>query len=411
MEKKTLACGLFALCLFAINAPSQVTWYVDDDAVTLPLSVQFGTIDFPFASIAQAFVVAMDNDRVVVRPGTYSPSLTAETFGYQWGSSGNMNSHFNVEIVSSDGPEVTILDAEGSTNFIFRFRSLAAGARVRGFTFRNSQSGTGAIRLGSTSTSFEATDVEITQCIFENNIYGIATFGASDLLKIHGNLFINNNDNALWVSDLTTNPAPGGSVSGGGDIYNNTIVYGPNNGIRVQGGTWNIFNNIIAGNANNGIFDFGLTAPANPTSVATNYNCVFGNGLDYGMGFAAGPNDVNADPMFVSPLPGPAPAPGTCIPTTLPFDYHLMPGSPCIDAAAPGLPAYLATDIDLDPRRVNLTTQSLGTAPVDIGADEVNDVQLQILSQSLSSGSLTLLTAANAGAFQQRFASINEGNV
>jgi len=67
-----------------------------------------------------------------------------------------------------------------------------------------------------------------------------------------------------------------------------------------------------------------------------------------------GTGNIDADPLFADPGSG---------------DYHLGPGSPCVDAGAnnaPNLPAY---DFERDPRVMDGNRD--GTAVVDMGVDEV----------------------------------------
>jgi parallel beta-helix repeat protein len=67
-----------------------------------------------------------------------------------------------------------------------------------------------------------------------------------------------------------------------------------------------------------------------------------------------GTGNIDADPLFADPGSG---------------DYHLGPGSPCVDAGtndAPSLPAY---DFEGDPRVMDGNRD--GTAVVDMGVDEV----------------------------------------
>jgi hypothetical protein len=67
-----------------------------------------------------------------------------------------------------------------------------------------------------------------------------------------------------------------------------------------------------------------------------------------------GTSNIDADPLFLGPASG---------------DYHLRPGSPCVDAGtndAPDLPAY---DFEGDPRIADGNRD--GTAVVDMGVDEV----------------------------------------
>ncbi len=71
-------------------------------------------------------------------------------------------------------------------------------------------------------------------------------------------------------------------------------------------------------------------------------------------GGAPGTGNIDADPLFVDPVAG---------------DYHLQPGSPCIDTADP---AYVAPpgEVDLDGQRRVWDGDGDGQARVDMGADE-----------------------------------------
>jgi hypothetical protein len=63
--------------------------------------------------------------------------------------------------------------------------------------------------------------------------------------------------------------------------------------------------------------------------IIVNYSNVQGGYGD------TGDNNINADPLFANPSSG---------------DYHLQPGSPCIDAGDNGVPSLPATDFEGDPR-------------------------------------------------------------
>jgi hypothetical protein len=67
-----------------------------------------------------------------------------------------------------------------------------------------------------------------------------------------------------------------------------------------------------------------------------------------------GEGNIDADPLFSDPGSG---------------DYHLGPGSPCIDAGANDAPSLPACDLDGDPRVMDGNRD--GTAVVDMGVDEV----------------------------------------
>jgi len=66
-----------------------------------------------------------------------------------------------------------------------------------------------------------------------------------------------------------------------------------------------------------------------------------------------GEGNIDADPLFVNPVMG---------------DYHLRPGSPCIDAGNSSVPGLPLTDFEGDPRIMDGDRD--GTAIVDMGVDE-----------------------------------------
>jgi hypothetical protein len=116
-------------------------------------------------------------------------------------------------------------------------------------------------------------------------------------------------------------------------IYNNTIVgnsaygqggHGMGGGLLISSSGSNgdgfVKNNIIAFNPNGS----GVYAEIGDSAYwVWDYNLVFGNdSADY-VGFQPGPNDIQADPMFIDRYLG---------------DYHLLGNSPCIDAGDPSFP-------------------------------------------------------------------------
>ncbi|OGP73782.1 MAG: hypothetical protein A2V86_01400 [Deltaproteobacteria bacterium RBG_16_49_23] len=106
-----------------------------------------------------------------------------------------------------------------------------------------------------------------------------------------------------------------------------------------------VANNVIAFNSS-GIWQYPMTPMLVPT---LGKNDIFDTGShSYYINLSAGATDIHLDPLFVNRAGG---------------DFHLQPGSPCINAGSNAvIPVTLTTDFEGDPRIINAT--------VDIGADE-----------------------------------------
>lgn len=104
-------------------------------------------------------------------------------------------------------------------------------------------------------------------------------------------------------------------------------------------GTVDFANNIVA---------FSAKGVAINGTASANNNCLFGNTVSNYSPARTGAGDVLADPLMTGHLAG---------------DYHIMVGSPCVDAADDSVTAPGETDVDGNPR--------VSGAHVDIGATEV----------------------------------------
>jgi hypothetical protein len=156
--------------------------------------------------------------------------------------------------------------------------------------------------------------------LIQNNIFtGNVAFTAG------GGLY-----NEYGSPTILNNTMVGNSADYGGGLYNGTYEFP------------DFRSNIVVGNSaatGGGIYHSGY----GPSSV--DYNNMWNNtNGDYG-NVTPGAHDISADPRLMDPANG---------------DYHLAPGSPCIDAGDPA--NYPPTDFEGDPR-------PNGAAP-DIGADE-----------------------------------------
>lgn len=105
-----------------------------------------------------------------------------------------------------------------------------------------------------------------------------------------------------------------------------------------------LMNNIVAFNSS-GVYGV-------PYSAESTNNCVYGNNsYAYMYGRPIGPSDITVDPLFAKRTTG---------------DYHILPGSPCIDAVDTSV--VFDTDLDGNPRPKDGNGD--GTSKPDIGCYE-----------------------------------------
>jgi hypothetical protein len=196
-----------------------------------------------------------------------------------------------------------------------------------------------------------------------------------------GGLYIASGDPLIQNNRFTNNTV----VNKGGGLYNgtgspmiqnntfigNTATYGDGGGLYNEPGSPTIQNNTFIGNSadlygggvandtGKGIFRSNIVV--NNTALAgggvrsynglltSDYNAMWNNTRGDYEGVIPGEHDIFVDPLLVDPVNG---------------DFHLAPGSPCIDAGDPV--NYPPTDFEGDLR-------PNGPAP-DIGADEFNPI-------------------------------------
>jgi hypothetical protein len=329
-------------------------------------------------------------DTVLVSPGTYNEAV-------------NFNGKRAV-LISAGGPGVTSIVPPSGSVGVTLVSGETADAVVSGFTVANASTGISISGASPTIVSnvivncgtgvncnFASPIVSYNQ-IFGSSGNALHLNGAATPL-VEGNI-IRTNHGGIGMfaagSPVIRNNFLQGNIGDAMNMVNqsdaniiqNVIVENTGNGIywlvpSGARGPW-VINNTIARNGASGIFADGfdaaalienniiLGAPAlsvgtfndnNPPVVQ--FNDLYGSGgaaysgaITNMTGIAG---NISADPLF------------TCVPGD---DYHLLAGSPAIDAGTNGAPQLPGADIEGTSRELAGLTN--GTAVVDMGAYEFN---------------------------------------
>jgi hypothetical protein len=275
------------ITLFLTSTALADTWTVDDD----------GKADFD--NIQAAVDAASDGDEIVVMPGTYTSA--------QDGHVVNMLGKA-VWLHSSDGPEVTIIDGEGTRRGIACFNSETSETIIDGFTISNGYGvsfdygemggagwgptamGGGIIIIGGHPYP-EGCSPTIANCIISNNVSvanGDGAYGAG------GGVLTANNSGATLTNCTFENNSTNGGGGGMANWYNyplspslNNCTFVNNSAIMQGGGIENnndcplLLDCTVCGNSPNQISGcysdeggnfVGATCPT-PGACCTNNNC------------------------------------------------------------------------------------------------------------------------------------------
>lgn len=290
----------------------------------------------PGQSIQLAIDHADPGDVVRVAAGTYSENLTLRS---------------SIDVIGAGSEDVT-LRGTGSGDVVTA--TAITNTEFAGFTVENSGTNT-----GDAGFQIDGGSPLIRDNIIQGNTDGIRLTGSSTAF-ICGNTVRNNGNGANGFVDwgiiilsgstplVSNNIVLGNEVgiylftigTGGTQIVNNTIVTNDSDGIWCNNSSPTIKNNIVTGNSP-GIS--GLGADAHPSLT---YNDVwnnrgFGNyNAQSGAVIVAGIGSISVNPLLDS-------------------TFHLMLGSPCIDA---GDPSSIYNDLDGSRNDLGATGGPCGSA-------------------------------------------------
>ncbi len=309
--------------------------------------------DFP--TIQEAIDAAMNGDEICVAPGTYNEAINFLAKA--------------VTLYSSDGPDVTTIDATGLDDSVVKCISgEGAGTVLRGFTLTGGTGTVGGLLSG-------------TEALLELLVG--ASFGPP---RVGGGMYNNNSSPTVIDCIFADNTADAGAgimnIGSSPSVTNCAFIQ---NVAAIGGGMVNDTANPSVTNCSfsENISDFRFFTfgggMANFASNATVDNCIlwddipveitnFAGGVttvrfsDVQGGWSgAGMNNIDANPMFVDAPNG---------------NLRLLAGSPCIDAADnTAVPAGVTTDLGGNPRFVDdPDTSDCQQAPGECGDPPVVDM-------------------------------------
>ena len=350
MKHTIIKYAFLALVISSLSAPqagAQNHWYVD---AARGSDTNPGTLSKPFKSITKAFSVCGAKAVIHVFPGVYGTTTTGEKFPIKF--TGN---HQNVKLLGL-AAKACIVDMGSKATLAFRLLQGSKDVEIAGLTIRNSKFPKPgwydmAVGVGQYN-GYGNQNVNIHHCIFRKVNRGIFTWGdTSNDVLIHDNLFLDTMNDCLNVHGK-------GKVF----IYNN-VMAGSTAGMAVslQSANATVANN-IAYKCNRGITN-NATVPTNKIEGNCGYGCTKYNFHHHPKAPPFSKSNIQADPLFLNPAQG---------------DFHLKPGSPCIETgyhkALPGM----VNDFFGDARVADFNDD--GLAVPDMGVHEVNEVRLILQS-------------------------------
>lgn len=324
---------LLSLQLTAVAAPNQTTWYVHPGG----FDGNTGSLLLPFKTIQHTIGIAADGDTILVAAGTYTENLVITesltllgsyaVSGTAWLPPGT--------IVLPDADETIINGSGAISQPVVDITAPAPGVVLDGFTITG---GRGAEAGGVSAHG----DVVIRNCVVRGNTAAHEDWGAGGVLGYEGVLTIV--DSLIVDNQFSGDGAAGGVRVGGGSLIMVNTVVADNRGdvgVNLPGVHVNadltLVNVTVANNDGDIVFNPQPTATLMiKNTIAYSHTDTYLTGCPSGSDcqvnysniqgwMGGGVGNITADPQFVDAASG---------------DYHLRPGSPCVDAGtAVGAPA------------------------------------------------------------------------
>ena len=338
---KKMVFVLLAGLTFGASAAQAATVYV---SAANNSGVEDGSAINPFNTIQEGINAAVAGDTVLVAPGIYHGAIELKD---------------SVLVASEKGPQVTIIDGDGSMIVINPPYSLASSTKLEGFTVRN---GTYLVYLSNRNNFWSYSEIRIRNCVFTG--WGGTAIDVMPMAM------------AYVTQSLFYNPGP---ANAGTEVYDGIWCSRPE------------FTNVTIDQVGLGFMMYQTSVNLTNTTVS-NVTTLAATWGQYGSGYLTSnysnfynitndkapgdrgqlpwlnmQNTMAVDPLFVNAAMA---------------DYHLRSGSPLIDAG------------------INVGLPFIDTAP-DIGAYEVS-VSIPEMVEGLAHSYQDVPLAAYKNAAEQR---------